>query len=358
MISHPLNDLRRRILATSDVGMVVNTHGKRRRALRRALTHPHSLDEHEQHTSDKHLAGTVERARVSTGTYFRFAAAGALCCLVTHTSAVPLDVVKTRMQTDPGKYNSLVHGLRTVYATEGLAGLLTGAGPTAVGYFFQGAFKFGLKEFFERNIMDSVGHEKAKEHKIAVILTSAAGAEFFADLALCPLEATRIRLVAQPTYASGLITAFPKLIEEAGFAGLYKGLPPILLKQVPYTMAKFVVHDILEDLIYGARPALKEAGDGTHLAITLVSGVAAGVAAAVVSQPADTVLSKINQEATDKPMMRAIADIMKRLGFRGLFMGTGARAVMIGSITGGQFLVYDSCKKLFGVSPEDLHKQH
>ena len=36
----------------------------------------------------------------------------------------------------------------------------------------------------------------------------------------------------------------------------YLGLPPILLKQVPYTCAKFVVHDILEDLIYHQMPVV------------------------------------------------------------------------------------------------------
>lgn len=32
---------------------------------------------------------------------------------------------------------------------------------------------------------------------------SSAAAEFIADIFLCPLEATRIRLVSNPTYASG-----------------------------------------------------------------------------------------------------------------------------------------------------------
>jgi len=45
----------------------------------------------------------------------------------------------------------------------------------------------------------------------------------------------------------------------------------------------------------------------------------------------DTVLSKINQEKGDQGMMRSILNIMKRLGPSGLFLGMGARAVMVRS---------------------------
>lgn len=75
-----------------------------------------------------------------------------------------------------------------------------------------------------------------------IYLAAAAGAEFVADVFLCPLEATRIRLVSDPTYASGLMSAFPKIAKQEGIIrGFYSGFTPILFKQIPYTMAKFAV---------------------------------------------------------------------------------------------------------------------
>lgn len=51
----------------------------------------------------------------------------------------PVDVVKTRIQLDPVKYNrGLIGGFSQVVAEEGMAGLATGLGPTVVGYFIQG----------------------------------------------------------------------------------------------------------------------------------------------------------------------------------------------------------------------------
>lgn len=59
---------------------------------------------------------------------------------------------------------------------------------------------------------------------------------------LCPLEATRIRLVSDPTYADGLVSAVPKILRQEGIIrGFYSGFAPILFKQIPYTMAKFAV---------------------------------------------------------------------------------------------------------------------
>jgi hypothetical protein len=62
-------------------------------------------------------------------------------------------------------------------------------------------------------------------------LASSAIAEFFADIALCPLEATRIRLVSQPTFATGLLSGFLRLWREEGVArGFYSGFGPSKLK--------------------------------------------------------------------------------------------------------------------------------
>lgn len=57
-------------------------------------------------------------------------------------------------------------------------------------------------------------------------------ARFFADILLTPLEATRIRLVSQRNYATGLMTGFARLAREEGASGLYAGFLPILCKYV------------------------------------------------------------------------------------------------------------------------------
>ena len=109
--------------------------------------------------------------------------------------------------------------------------LSPGVGPTFAGYFLQGALKFGGYEFFKQQWINQLGYETASNNRTAVYLASSAAGEFFADIALCPLEATRIRLVSEPTYANGLISGFTKMLKNEGVGAFYAGFGPILFKQ-------------------------------------------------------------------------------------------------------------------------------
>jgi solute carrier family 25 phosphate transporter 3 len=104
---------------------------------------------------------------------------------------------------------------------------LTGFGPTAAGYFLQGALKFGGYEFWKKTCIETLGAETASNNRLAIYLGSSAIAEFFADIALCPLEATRIRMVSQPGFATGLASGFFRLLREEGvLRGFYSGFGP------------------------------------------------------------------------------------------------------------------------------------
>jgi solute carrier family 25 phosphate transporter 3 len=125
----------------------------------------------------------------------------------------------------------MIGGFKKVVQSEGAGALLTGVGPTFAGYFLQGAFKFGGYEFFKQQSINYLGYDTASKYRTGVYLASSALAEFFADIALCPLEATRIRLVSEPTFASGLVSGFGKMLKTEGVGAFYAGFGPILFKQ-------------------------------------------------------------------------------------------------------------------------------
>ncbi|KAK6063279.1 Mitochondrial phosphate carrier protein 1 [Seiridium cupressi] len=305
------------------------------------------------------IDAVVETAKANTpeklsgfALYSRFALAGAICCSVTHGGLTPVDVVKTRIQLDPVTYNrGLIGGFKQVIQKEGAGALLTGAGPTFAGYFLQGAFKFGGYELFKQQAINTLGYETASNNRTLVYLASAACAEFFADIALCPLEATRIRLVSEPTYATGLVSGFSKMLKNEGAGAFYAGFGPILFKQIPYTMAKFVVYEKVAEAVFRKYPK-ETLSDGMQTVANLGSGLVAGFAAALVSQPADTMLSKINKtkglpgEGTTSRLIK----IAKELGLRGSYSGIGARLFMVGTLTAGQFAIYGDIKKALGAT--------
>jgi hypothetical protein len=177
-------------------------------------------------------------------------------------------------------------------------------------------------EFWKKVAIDQLGMDSARENRAAIYLGASAIAEFFADIALCPLEATRIRLVSQPTFASGLLPGFARIAREEGVAGFYAGFGPILFKQVPYTMAKFAVFEVAQEKIIATTGKTKEQLVGSQLTmVNLAGGLIAGMAAAVISQPADTLLSKINKQKGEpgQGTMSRIITMSKQLGPAGLF---------------------------------------
>ncbi|KAM5431180.1 mitochondrial phosphate carrier protein [Microsporum canis] len=264
--------------------------------------------------------------------YARFALAGALGCSITHSAFTPVDIVKTRIQLDPTTYNN---------------GMI-GFGPTFAGYFMQGAFKFGDYEFFQQKLVDVLGAEKAKQNRTAVYIVFAGCAEFFASIALCPLEATRIRLVSTPGFAGGLIGGFGKILKNEGIGAFYSGFGPILFKQVPYTITKFVAFEKVSEAILSQFDDKSQMSAGASTAVNLGSGLIGGFAAAIVSQPADTMLSKINKTKAlpGEGTVSRLIKIAGELGLRGSFAGLPTRLFMVGGLTAGQFAIYGDIKKL------------
>lgn len=88
--------------------------------------------------------------------------------------------------------------MKTIAAEEGGKGLWKGVGPTFIGYSLQGLFKYGLYEFFKDFYMNVAGEEASAQYKGAIWLAGSASAEFFADIALCPLEMTKVKIQTSP----------------------------------------------------------------------------------------------------------------------------------------------------------------
>ena len=94
----------------------------------------------------------------------------------------------------------------------------------------------------------------------------------------------------------------------------YKGLPPLWLRQIPYTMMKFACFERTVEALYKyvvPKPR-SECSKPEQLVITFTAGYIAGVFCAVVSHPADTVVSKLNNDVGSTPIQAA-----RELGMRG-----------------------------------------
>ena len=82
--------------------------------------------------------------------------------------------------------------LQLTIAEGGAAGLFLGWAPTAIGYSMQGICKFGFYELFKNVYSGIIGEENAFLYRTGLYLAASASAEFFADIALSPMESAKV----------------------------------------------------------------------------------------------------------------------------------------------------------------------
>lgn len=280
---------------------------------------------------------------------------GALACGLTHAAITPMDLVKCRRQVDPTMYKSLGDGISKIVAQDGYGtkGILTGFIPTLIGYNLQGLGKFGFYEIFKDVFANAVGKENAVKYKAVGWAVSSACAEVIADVFLCPWEALKVRMQTSPkgTFPTGLMDGFNQIKSNEGMNGFYKGLSPLWARQIPYTVVKFVFFEKIVNLFYTkVFTAPKNTyNKATQLSITFASGYLAGVFCAIVSHPADTMVSKLNSVKGEGSTMENVSKIYADIGFQGLWRGLATRILMIGTLTGLQWWIYDSYKTWCGL---------
>lgn len=214
-----------------------------------------------------------------------------------------------------------------------------------MGYSAQGAFKYGWYEYFKKTYSDLAGPEAAHKYKTGLYLAASASAEFLADIALCPMEAVKVRMQGgSPNPYTGAIDGFTKITAKEGYAGLYKGLYPLWGRQIPYTMMKFASFETIVEMIYDRLPGEKsEYSKAAQTGVSFTGGYLAGILCAIVSHPADVMVSKLNSvREPGEAFGSAMGRIYKDIGFTGLWNGLPMRIVMIGTLTGLQWMIYVS----------------
>lgn len=190
------------------------------------------------------------------------------------------------------------------------------------------------------------GPDAAAKYKTGLYLAASASAEFLADVALCPFEAVKVRMQgSMPNPYKGTFDGINSVTAKEGWAGLYKGLYPLWGRQIPYTMMKFASFETIVEMIYHRMPGSKnDYSKAAQTGVSFTAGYLAGILCAIVSHPADVMVSKLNaNREPGEAFGKAMGRIYKDIGFAGLWNGLPVRIVMIGTLTGLQWMIYVSC---------------
>ncbi|CAL1399331.1 unnamed protein product [Linum trigynum] len=278
---------------------------------------------------------------------------GMLSAGTTHLAITPLDVLKVNMQVNPIKYSSIVSGFSTLWKEQGPSSLWRGWSGKLFGYGVQGGCKFGLYEYFKTFYSGFL----PLQDRTSLFFLSSASAQVFADVALCPFEAVKVRVQTQPHFARGLVDGFPKIYRTEGLAGFYRGLFPLWARNLPFSMVMFSTFEHSVELIYHhlIQRTKEDCSRMQQLGVTCLAGYTAGAVGTVISTPADNIVSSLYNRKAD-----SVRQAVRSIGVANLFTRSlSIRIALVGPVVTLQWFFYDTIKVLNGLPTSGgLSREH
>lgn len=357
---------------------------------------------------------------LSSSQYLRLAVSGAMCTVLVRTLLNPLELVKTKIQlgndeeiiqlamktsSEEGGTDSTskptvgtAQVLKSLIEVRGPLSLFQSADITLLTSVVFGLFGFGATELFRRSFSAIFFDETASGPSEFLLLAAATLSTLLTCAVGAPFEILRVRSMST-TENQGVQKVFEDFVEEnrskphtggelsvastsslSATAILPKGMRvedikplwssfnPIASRELPFALTKFLVFDLasqsMADLINGSNllgdgEMIQVGVGGFGLLLSAFAGALAGIAGALVSHPADLILTLTSASSREEGQNKDWKMIVQELlssegGVSNLFVGFPARAVFFFLVIGLQFFLYDYIKTLLDVGTDDL----
>jgi solute carrier family 25 carnitine/acylcarnitine transporter 20/29 len=249
----------------------------------------------------------------------------------------PLDVVRTRLQTDgrlnsssrssSGQYRSAIHCGRSILLEEGWRGFYRGIVPPLAAQAVYKGVIFGANGISTRTLLS--WKDPSSQQRLSIFDSFLCGmfAGTINSAVVAPVELVRNRLIVQSNAVkkggdhnsySGAVDCVRKVVRNEGFFGLWRGLSATVLRDGPGVGAWFAAFETV-------KRAIGESGfrkESDPIAV-IISGSCGGIAFWTVALPMDALKSVIQTTRTSlgdrEPNVRdIIARTLKDRGFLGL----------------------------------------
>ena len=265
---------------------------------------------------------------------------GATACVYT---GQPFDTIKVKLQTaKSGQFGGTLDCIRQIFVSEGVTKLWAGSIPALTGAVSENVAAFTLNNALKRVLGETT--EKDKKSYGESFATGAITG-FFIAFVLCPCDVIKCR--SQIALSRGLDASasavFNRTIAKEGMKGLYVGLGPQIIRDIPFYTTFFGCYDSIGRFIKNQYPTLPEP------LVYAFAGGFAGQAAWICSIIPDAIKSTIQ---TAEPSERArfwptMQQIIRTRGiYRGLFAGIEVTVIRAFPANAALFVGYEYTKKM------------
>ncbi|XP_016995322.2 solute carrier family 25 protein Shawn isoform X2 [Drosophila takahashii] len=321
--------------------------------------------------------------------------------MVTACFMTPLDVIKTRLQAqqqallsnkcflycnglmdhicpcgpdtpNPAvakpapRFSGTIDAFIKISRTEGVGSLWSGLSPTLISALPSTIIYFVAYEQFKARFTDIhykyvMAGKGARDIPLAipilVPLLAGVSARILAVTCVSPVELIRTKMQSQRMTHAEMFGTIRQVVQSQGILGLWRGLPPTILRDVPFSGIYWTCYEYLKSSFGVVEPTFS---------FSFAAGAISGSVAATITTPFDVVKtheqiefgekfifsdnppSKQQQQAATKSVAVRLASIYRLGGLPAIFSGLGPRlfkvapacAIMISSFEYGKSFFY------------------
>lgn len=298
------------------------------------------------------------RKSKSVSTFVAGAIGGA--CEVLGT--MPLDVIKTTMQVNQGKYRHPLHCGQAIVSLGGVRGLYAGMPAFLIQTAGKAAIRFTAYEHLKGRLTRLCGASGVDPTTFPMVVDLIAGlgaGVLEAFVWTTPTE--RLKVLRQTevgqgfkykSLRGGLIT----VLKEQGVPGLYVGAIPTALRQASSVGIRFMCYESVKRRImtlqHRAVPTTSTTTSTTTPAwVALMAGGSVGALSVIINNPLDVIKSSVQSSNSPyKGTMDAMGGVLAQSGPLGFFQGLSAR---VPRVFLGQAITFSVYEKVLALLTEN-----
>ncbi|KAK3583630.1 hypothetical protein CHS0354_039456 [Potamilus streckersoni] len=253
----------------------------------------------------------------------------------------PLDLIKTRIQLAvnirPGQSSRMITVLQNVVQQEKVRGLWKGTAPSVL------RCVPGIGVYFSsiHILQGRFGHTSP-----VVSLVIGGTARSMACLTTLPFTVLKTRYESGQFKYKNMGRGFITIFKSEGIRGLYSGLSPTLLRDVPFSGLYYMFYSQLKEITRKGSAVESHYPRSLHF----TCGVAAGIIASLITQPADVI--KTHMQLYPKRfgrIMKAIHYVYQEDGLAGFWRGIVPRALRRTLMATMAWTIYEEIIKSCGL---------
>ncbi|KAJ2077467.1 hypothetical protein H4R24_005108 [Coemansia sp. RSA 988] len=276
--------------------------------------------------------------------------AGAVSGVTSCVLLQPFDLVKTRLQQQQGSagggrgIGSITKTVQNIILSDGTRGLWRGTVPSLIRnapgtslYFYFLNHTKGFCLATERRLTRDPKRAKISATGNMII---GASSRAFAGFLLMPGTVLKVQYESSLYRYTGILGAVNEIWHKGGMRGFFIGAVPTAIRDAPYAGLYLLLYEAIksqERAIAQRKNVLL-----AETTVTMVAGVAAGLAASYITQPFDMVKTRMQLCPQEyRTVLQSFGKIFSEESFHGFFRGISLRVLRKGIQASLVFTLYE-----------------